>query len=53
METELKQWIINKRDTGVCISGSLIQKTAIDIYNNIHPMRQSDDFEKKMFHGTN
>jgi hypothetical protein len=47
MENELKNWIIKKRNDGICVSGNTIQNEALQIYNNIHPAREPLNFEKK------
>ena len=44
MELQLKQWIIDQRNKGVCISGSEIQKKSGQIFNQIHPTNPPANF---------
>ena len=43
MEIELKNWIVNLRSNGSCVSGSIIQKKAIEFYNKEHPSEVIQD----------
>ncbi len=36
MELELKDWILKQRAEGKCVSGDVIQKEAVKLYNQIH-----------------
>ena len=49
MESELQEWIHKKREDGVCISGSIIQKESIKIYNDLHPIEENALFERQYF----
>ncbi len=39
MELELKNWIVQLRSEGACVSGDSIRKNGMLIYNRIHPDR--------------
>ena len=38
MELQLKEWILTSRSDGKCLSGDVIQKEAVKLYNQIHPL---------------
>ena len=44
MEIQLKDWILNRREAGVCISGATIQKQALTLYNELHPEVVPENF---------
>jgi hypothetical protein len=46
MENELRNWILEKRDNGICIPGYTIQKEATEIYDRLHPINEPPDFIK-------
>ncbi|RNA29166.1 jerky homolog-like [Brachionus plicatilis] len=47
MELQLKDWIVKEREKGVCISGFVIQKKALLLYNDIHPDEHHENFVEK------
>lgn len=47
MESELYNWVVEKRKDGCCISGHTIQKEAIKIYESIHPLIVPPNFISK------
>ena len=46
MEEAIKDWLIAERSKGVCICEKTLKKKAIQIYNEVHPEEEPENFER-------